>query len=183
MEKFYILVSLILATTASAQTNDRTSLNLQAQQSIQAEAQKLREQLLQQPSPYAADTELVVNFQIDTFLIERTLAYKLAQDESTAGTAEALYDAEQDYDKLLNKYYGLLLQHLLPADKKILIQSQRHWIRFRDTERQLRAQLARAEYNGGGSMHTTFVAYAYLDITRKRVFEIFHYYTLIGPID
>jgi uncharacterized protein YecT (DUF1311 family) len=142
---------------------------------IEAESQKLRQELLQKDNPYDCDKQIVVNFQIDTFLIERFQVKRESIDGSTTGTTQSLYDLEADYDKLLNKYYQILLKKLNNADKELLKQSQRNWIAYRDSERKFNNEIAKEEYSGGGTMQLTFIAYHYADITKKRVFELFHY--------
>lgn len=149
-------------------------------QEIQAESQKLRQELLQKDNPYDCNIQMVVNFQIDTFLIERFQAKMESIDESTAGICQSLYNLEADYDKLLNKYYQMLLKKLNNEDKKLLKQSQLNWLSYRDSERELNNEIAKEEYSGGGSMQLTFIAYHYADITKKRVFELFHYLNRIS---
>jgi uncharacterized protein YecT (DUF1311 family) len=149
-------------------------------QEIVAESQKLKQELLQKDNPYDIDKQIVVNFQIDTFLIERLQAKIESIDCSTAGSTQSLYDMEIGYDKLLNKYYEMLLKKLNDQDKELLRKSQRNWILYRDSDREFNKEVAKDEYTGGGSMHLPFVAYHYADITKKRVFELFYYLTRIS---
>jgi uncharacterized protein YecT (DUF1311 family) len=149
-------------------------------QEIKHEAQKLKQELLQKDNIYDCDKQIVVNFQIDTFLIERLQAKIESIDNSTAGATQSLYGMEMEYDKLLNKYYQLLLKKLNDPDKELLEQSQRNWILYRDSERKFNAEIAKDEYSGGGSMQLIFIANHYADITKKRVFELFYYLTRIG---
>ena len=121
------------------------------------------------------DKQVSIDFQIDTFLIERLLSKRISIDYSTAGMTKAAYDAEIEYDKLLNKYYQILLKKLNDSDKDILKLSQRNWIQYRDSERKLNSEIAKDEYSGGGTMQRIIVASGYTEITKKRVIELYNY--------
>ena len=114
-------------------------------------------------------------FYIDTFYIERLWALEIEYDGSTLGMNQATYRAEQAYDKLLNKYYKKLLDQLQGRDKEKLKVSQRNWLKFRDSEKEVNYALRDKQYNGGGTIHSIFVSNKNADITRQRVFEIYHY--------
>lgn len=118
-----------------------------------------------------------VQFQIDTFKIERLLELKINHDYSTIGMIEATNEAEKEYDLLLNKYYKLLLNKLEPNDKVILQEAQRNWIKFRDSERALITLLSDEKYSGGGTIQGLIDADSYLGITRERVIEIKNHLT------
>jgi uncharacterized protein YecT (DUF1311 family) len=144
-------------------------------QDIQKESLKLKQELLKKDYLNDFDEQVSIDFQIDTFLIERLLSKRISIDYSTAGMTKAAYDAEIEYDKLLNKYYQLLLKKLNDSDKDILKLSQRNWIQYRDSERKLNSEIAKDEYSGGGTMQRIIVASGYTEITKKRVIEIYSY--------
>lgn len=146
-------------------------------QEIQNEAQKLRQQLMEEDYLSDFEKQISIDFQIDTFQIEKLLSKRTSIDYSTYGMTEAAYQTEAEYDRLLNKYYLLLLKKLDASDKEILKQSQRNWIQYRDSERKFNNILAKDQYSGGGTIQNVIVASEYVEITRKRVIEIFHYLT------
>jgi uncharacterized protein YecT (DUF1311 family) len=84
-------------------------------------------------------------------------------------------DANREYDKLLNKYYQLLLRSLNEEDKEILKKSQRNWIDFRDSELELNGVLMNDYYSGGGTIQRVFAAARVLELTRDRVIELYDY--------
>jgi len=66
--------------------------------------------------------------------IDQTLEKCLNQDNSTAGQRNCIISAQQSWDKELNKYYTSLNQKLNNTAKKELLEAQRNWISFRDSE-------------------------------------------------
>ena len=121
------------------------------------------------------EKELSLEFALDTFRIEKLLWEKIDYDPSTGGMVRTLHEAEEQYDKLLNKYYQRLLKKLKEEDQEVLRETQRNWIQFRDSERKLNYLLAKMDYSGGGSIQSIFVADEYLSYTKKRVEEIYGY--------
>ena len=121
------------------------------------------------------EKEMRIEFQSDTFAIERTLFKMLGTDYSTTGMTNAVYYAEAAYDKLLNKYYKLLKSKLNEEDKKRLTDSQRNWILFRDSERILSNEISKEEYSGGGTIQQIIISDKQLEITKQRVIELFGY--------
>ncbi len=57
-----------------------------------------------------------------------------------------------EYDKLMNKFYGRLIQKLSAEDKKTLQSSQRNWLSFRDREKEVIELMGKEEYTGGGTI-------------------------------
>lgn len=66
--------------------------------------------------------------------IDLALEKCLAQDNSTAGQRNCIISAQQSWDKELNKCYISLSQKLSKTAKKELLEAQRNWILFRDSE-------------------------------------------------
>ncbi len=121
------------------------------------------------------EKEISISFQLDTFRIEKQLQKNIEKDSSTAGMVQAAYDAEKNYDLLLNKYYQVLLNKLNASDREALKLAQRNWVYFRDSERKLSNGLVKEEYSGGGSLQRLVVAADYLDLTKKRVVDLHKY--------
>ena len=138
---------------------------------VKTAALKLRKTLEQ-----AEETKFSIDFKIDTFTIEELTRLRIDNDYSTSGMIQSIYDAEVEYDKLLNKYYKILLNELDSVDKELLKQTQKNWLTFRDSERKMSALLGQKEkYSGGGSMNREFIASHYLSLTQLRAAELYHY--------
>lgn len=114
-------------------------------------------------------------FEKDTFLLNGLFSMQADADQTTYGMNRAAYDYETGLDALLNKYYALLLKKLTKEDRELLRESQRNWIKFRDSERKLSGTLTMDVYTGGGTIHSLFHSSRYFEITRKRLFEIVDY--------
>jgi hypothetical protein len=71
----------------------------------------------------------------------------------------------------------LLAKKLNKTDNEILKQSQRNLIQFIYTERKLNNLISKEDYLGGGTIQRIFVSSGYLDITKKRVLELYGYLT------
>lgn len=135
-------------------------------------------------SSYAQDIDyraLKREFMADTARVEQD--YRNSTDYSTVGMIEALNRYEEAYDGLLNKYYKTLLNSLEEEGKNALRTAQRNWIKLRDSDRDLVSQLRGHAYKeaGGGTIWGVVAADARVDITRRRVFEIYRY-LLFGDI-
>lgn len=121
-------------------------------------------------------TEIVIEFSIDTFRIERCLEKRMELDYTTYGMNEAVREMEAGYDKLLNNYYNKLLKSLNDRDKKILLKAQKAWLAYRDSETDLIATMTKEEYSGGGSIQSNIATGSKADLTVKRALAIFDYY-------
>jgi uncharacterized protein YecT (DUF1311 family) len=113
--------------------------------------------------------QVSVEYQIDAFKIDQLLARRIDIDYSTSGMVTATYEAESEYDDLLNKYYQQLLAKLSGEDKAVLRQSQKNWLQFRDSERELNSLLTKDEYSGGGTIQRTIGSDCELELTKARV--------------
>jgi len=117
-----------------------------------------------------------IEFILDTAIIELYYTKYMDYDYSTAGMNTATFEANQKYDKLLNKYYQKLMAVLKGQDKQVLTQSQRAWMNFRDNEKKLIETLTKDEYSGGGTIQILNYSSQVLELTRKRLLEIYAHY-------
>ena len=138
---------------------------------INKEADLLNERLKK-----TEDHPNIIEFTLDTFRIEMYMSKYIDYDWSTAGMRNAGYEAAVKYDNLLNKYYKKLMGVLKPEDKKILINAQKAWILFRDSELKLIGIVGKEEYSGGGTMQHLIDSSEYLDIIKQRTFAIYGHY-------
>ena len=169
----FVAINNVLTAQSPVEINDADLAKYK--QEIQTEAQKLKQKLLKNDYLSDFNKNISVAFQVDTFLVERLLSKRISVDYSTAGMMKAAYDSETEYDRILNKYYLLLLGKLNDSGKEILKQSQRNWIRYRDGERKINNEIAKDVYSGGGSIQRIIVASRYNDITKQRAIELFNY--------
>ena len=116
-------------------------------------------------------------FKQDTARVEQKVRDMLDEDNSTYGMLEANNVLETEYDKLLNKYYKMLYNKLDDAGKKALKKTQLNWIKFRDAEKELIAELYQNTYNeaGGGTIWGVIYGNLRAQITRERVFVLYNY--------
>lgn len=114
-------------------------------------------------------------FYIDTFYVEQLWRIELDYNMSTQGMVASNHLAENDYDSLMNKYYQKLYNRLQGADKEKLKTSQRNWLKFRDSEKELNYTLYDQQYSGGGTIHKIFVSNKNAEITKQRVIELYQY--------
>ncbi|SHF86579.1 lysozyme inhibitor LprI family protein [Dysgonomonas macrotermitis] len=116
-----------------------------------------------------------IEFRQDTMIIEQQVTDMLNKDYSTAGMVKASVFTEQGYDKLLNKYYQMLLNKLKEEDRAILIDSQNNWAQYRDSEKQLIRLISSDRYTGGGTIWGPIASGTAADLTKDRLIEIYRY--------
>lgn len=164
----------------NAQYEELTEADRQAlQKEIEAEAQTMRQpfkEALLEEGYFGDSPDAILEFQLDTFQVERLYVKLLERDATTIGITEALYETEKAYDALLNKYYKKLKNKLSPEDQQVLIQAQRSWIQFRDQERDLFEILKKEEYSGGGTIQLIIQASRVMELTRDRVLNLYDYW-------
>lgn len=82
--------------------------------------------------------------------------------------------AEASWDKLLNKYYGLLIDKLPRESQNKLRESQRNWIKYRDTEFHFINEYF-LNYKQG-SQYYLIGDNKRLELVKKRTLELKEYY-------
>lgn len=81
-------------------------------------------------------------------------------------------------NQIARGHIGEMLKKLVnEADKKVLKQSQRNWIAFRDAERVLSSMLTGERYSGGGTIQQIIYSNRSAQATQKRVNELMDYLT------
>lgn len=116
-------------------------------------------------------------FTADTARVNQQQRDMLSSDYSTMGMIEASNYSEQEYDKLLNKYYKILYNALNEDGKKALKATQLNWIKLRDSDKQLVTSMRNQIYDeiGGGTIWSVISSEARADITRRRVIDLYNY--------
>ena len=140
----------------------------------ESEIPKLKQQLLNKG---LSENEL--EFSLDTFRIENIASRKIDIDYSTTGMNKSVIEMKASYEVIMNKYYKKLLDSLSEDDKKALIDAQKAWIKFRDSEMKLVGTLTEEEYSGGGSIQSNIYVSRDAQFMVDRTLEIFNYYNTI----
>lgn len=178
MKFLSLFACLLISVSSFSQLEDAEldSLKTIWRAELQTEADKRGIGLMDESfgDPMFRDT-IYAMFQKDTFVVEGMYSHQLNHDQTTFGMNRASMDCEKEYDALLNKYYNLYLKKLKPEDKKLVIASQKAWLKFRDSEREVNQMMIKTEYSGGGTIQQLIYASQYLYITRQRVFELISY--------
>lgn len=117
-----------------------------------------------------------VEFSLDTFRLNQTTAYCIDIDYSNYGMNKAVIRQTEGYDKLMNKYYNMLMKLLKPEDKKVLVVAQKAWLAFRDAESELINSMTKDEYSGGGTIQSNIAVGSYANMVEQRTIAIFNYY-------
>ena len=179
MKYFFLLVLVVLETTSiNAQNGWPNEITPKVLQNIKDDIEKkipaLKGSYL--AKEYTSDE---IEFSLDTFRFTQVVKKRMEVDYSTAGMNQTVIEMTKSYDILMNKYYNKLLNRLRLEDKKILIVTQRAWIKFRDAEFKLIGVLLNDNYTGGGTIHSSIAISRYSDIIVNRTMEIFNYYNEI----
>jgi uncharacterized protein YecT (DUF1311 family) len=173
---FLFFIMVIVQSGWAADPREVTDREMKAmRQQIEKEAQMLRRELEKEEYDSDFAKEVSIGYQLDAFRIDQLLKQRINIDYSTSGMVTATYEAESEYDDLLNKYYQKLQAKLSGADKAVLKQSQKNWLQFRDSERELNTLLTKDEYSGGGTIQRTIGSDCDLELTKARVKGLVEY--------
>jgi uncharacterized protein YecT (DUF1311 family) len=167
------LVSLFLYFASTAQTSVEVTPELQKKFRLEIEKEiPKKQQQLEKDKVNAAQIEFI----LDTFRVERFMEEYIKVNFSDYSMRDAGYETAKLYDSLLNKYYKKLLATLKGEDKKVLIQAQKTWIAFRDSESKLVDLISKDTYSGGGTMQQLTESAEYLNLIKVRTIAIFNHY-------
>ena len=124
-------------------------------------------------------TKPAIKFSIDTFKIELKNRKRQEFDYSTQGMNNAVLDMIDEYKKLNDFYFTELLNLLEKEDKQVLINSQRDWLKFSESEFKLIEIMQNLKYNSGGSIQSNFAITIYYEIIKSRTEQLFWHYNSI----
>jgi uncharacterized protein YecT (DUF1311 family) len=173
---FLLFLTAGMQSARAADLREVTDREMKAmRQEIEKEALKLRRELEKQEYESDLARQVSIEYQLDAFRIDELQKRRINIDYSTAGMVTATYDAESEYDDLLNKYYQKLLAKLSAGDKAVLKQAQKNWLQFRDSEHELNSLLTKDAYSGGGTIQRTIGADCDLELTKARVKALVDY--------
>ena len=106
--------------------------------------------------------------------IELQVCLESEENFTTAGMTECVSKAIESWDKELNKNYQGLLNLLTSEQKEKLKESQRQWIKFRDSEIVFSNQFYSDML---GTMWIVVASQKQLDLTKQRALELSEYIT------
>jgi uncharacterized protein YecT (DUF1311 family) len=177
MKTIFFIIGLLFSLSCFSQIKkEAVEVTPQLQKRIRDEVEKQIPQFkktLEKEKLNQVQTE----FEIDTFKVERFMEKWIDLDYTDAGMSDGTYAGAKLYDSLLNKYYKKLLAVLKPDDKKVLIQAQKAWLLYRDSEFKLVETISKDEYSGGGTMQQLIESGEYLSLVKNRTISIFLHYT------
>ena len=179
--KHLLFIGLFFISIINIQAQDEPVIDLvKLQQETKNASIKFKQQLsaLEYNSDFEKSTS--ISFRVDTFLVEDFLLRRLEVDFSTMSMADAYYQAEMEYEKLINKYYQILYNKLNEADKQSLKLTHDKWMSFKTAENDLTEKLANEEYSGGGSYVIIGIAYERMLLNKSRATA--YYEKLLGIV-
>lgn len=147
----------------------------------EADCKNHKTQMLESDKWDIDDDALRIEFTLDTMRIGRTVHW-IEEDGrySTADMHNTLLFEMAEYDKLLNKYYRLLMDRLSEEDKITFRDAQRAWLKYRDSEAEVNGKIiAPNRYTGGGTMWPLIAGGRNLAIIKERVFGFYEFLTYI----
>jgi len=107
--------------------------------------------------------------------IDKQLGTCIDENPTTMGSINCIDKATAQWDKVLNKYYGLLKSKLSAEGKQSLLDAQREWIKMRDKEFALIDQIYNVE-TGGGTMYIPMALSAKMEIVKARALALIDFY-------
>ena len=170
MKNRLLLLLLLSVTLANAQSEITNAKRIEIKAQVEKETNKLKDSLTKTNN--GSDIPLDIEFKTDVYRVEKLADKKVGIDDSTSGMTTAIVELNNDYDKLLNKYYAILMKKLQPKDQEKLKIAQRNWVKFRDSEIQLIATVSKNEYSGGGTIQSNIMAGRISDLTKNRLYVI-----------
>jgi len=179
--KNLLLIVLLFGQLSNAFAQEEGEVDLvKLQQETKSASIKFKQQLsaIEYNSDFEKSTS--ISFRVDTFLVEDFLLRRLEVDFSTMSMADAYYQAEMEYEKLINKYYQILNNKLNAEDKLTLKSAHDKWMSFKTAEIELTEKLSNEEYSGGGTYIILGIAYDNMLLNKSRA--IAYYEKLLGIV-
>ncbi|RUM59398.1 MAG: DUF1311 domain-containing protein [Persephonella sp.] len=116
-----------------------------------------------------------LSFAEDKDPIDLWLEKCLEKNLTTMGMLECTGKAYVIWDKRLNQVYRKLMSKLSPKQRKLLRESQRKWLQYRDKE----FKFIENFYTGSGSMARILIAFDKLEFLKNRVKELEQYLSIV----
>lgn len=169
-KQIFLILALFSLTIVSAQSELTEAKLVQIKAQLETQTIKFKDSLIKAAEGDA--TPLDIEFETDVYRVEKLADKKVAIDYTTSGMTAAIVQLNNDYDKLLNKYYVILMKKLNPKDQEKLKVAQRNWLQFRDSEIQIIGIISKTVYSGGGTIQSNIMAGRISDLTKNRLLSI-----------
>ena len=179
--KHLLFIGLFFISIINIQAQDEPVIDLvKLQQETKNASIKFKQQLsaLEYNSDFEKST--TISFRVDTFLIEDLITRRMEIDFSIISTTDAYVQAENEYLKLVNKYYQILYNKLSVEDRQSLQTAHENWLAFRTAENTLSELLSKDEYSGGGAYAAIGVLFENTQLNKARAKD--YYEKLIGIV-
>lgn len=168
MKYFLLIASLFLFNHLAAQITPEQRADIKAK--AEAETQQFKKTL-------TGWADMDMAYAVDTFRIQRIMDKTIDADYSTHGMNNAVNELTASYDKLLNKYYKLIMGKLSTVDKQVFLKAQKAWLAFRKAEEELILVLSKDQYSGGGTIQSNIITDSFSGLIVRRTDELFRYYS------
>lgn len=116
-------------------------------------------------------------FLEDTFVVENLLTKQLQKESSTLGINKANLSCASEYEKLVDRYYAILLSKMIGTDKELLVSWQNSRKSYMEEERTLIGKLMQEEYSGGGSIQSITYTQRLMRAQKDHVLMLIDYLT------
>lgn len=121
-------------------------------------------------------TPLMVDWEIETYIIDSFAARAMDVDPSTHAMTSLVYEAAEAYDSLSEKYINILWKRLETREDSLLLQeSIEAWENFREREVKLIWLMAEERYSGGGTIQNIIISSRVLGLSKYRAELVFDY--------
>jgi uncharacterized protein YecT (DUF1311 family) len=179
MRIFFTFFFLTLQVNCFAQRSDTDMIEVTGKVQLQLKQEVEKEILTFKKHLVNKEDTASIAFMVDTFRVERFEAKWLKLNYSDYSMRMATNTAAKMYDDLLNKYYKKLMNMLNAADKKKLLEAQKAWLAYRDSEEGLIIAVDNEAYSGG-TIEGLADASSWLDLVKQRTIMLFDYYEVIS---
>lgn len=112
-----------------------------------------------------------LGFVEDTNPIDKWYSQCIERDSSTLNMLNCTSKAYEMWDKELNKVYQSLMKRLSSREKEMLRESQRNWLKFRDSEFKFMDEIIKE----GGTLNVLANESAKVEFIKKRTQELTNY--------
>ncbi|QZE14520.1 hypothetical protein K4L44_01220 [Halosquirtibacter laminarini] len=111
----------------------------------------------------------------DTTQINRTYRQAIVNAPNSAMELNAINQAENEYSNLVKEYYKLLFKNLNREEKILIMNDQRKWKQFINTERSIYSNFSKPPYvmNHESKDRYVFFAKRYLSQTQDRLGSLY----------
>jgi len=104
--------------------------------------------------------------------IDTWLAKAIEKDYSTAGMRNATNDAREMWNKEMNKVYSRLMSRLSKSQQGVLRDSQRTWLKFRDSEGEVISHVVASK---DGTMYQLMATSMGMELVKARTLQLREY--------